>query len=68
MDSSKEKKSILTKNAFDTRITRRAKKTGKFARFAKVKNEHSYGQGTDSQQEVKVEEDERLESKKQKRL
>ena len=58
----------MMKNAFDTRITEGAKKRSLFARLAKEKKEHSYGQGTDSQQEVKVEEDEWLESKKQKWL
>ena len=58
----------MTKNAFDTSSTKQAKKRDQFAKFAKVKNEHSYRLGTDSQQEGKVEEDERLESKKQKWL
>ena len=63
LDSSEEKKNVTMKNAFDTKITNDAKKRGQFARFAKVKSEHFCGQGTDSQQEGKVEEDEWRESK-----
>ena len=44
---------------------KRSKEKRPIAKFAKVKNEHSYGQGTDSQQEAKVEEDEWFESKEE---
>ena len=54
----------MTKNAFDTEYKRETKKTCQFARFAQLKKEHSNGQGTDSQPEVKVEEDIWLESTK----
>ena len=54
----------MTKNAFDTETKGEAKKRGQFAKSAKVKKEHSNGQGTDSQPEVKVEKDEWFEPKK----
>ena len=54
------------KNGSDTRITKGTKRKGQFARFAKVRKELSCGQGTDSQEEEKVDKDEWLESKTKK--
>ena len=54
----------MTKNASDTGTTKETQKRAQFVRFVKVKKEQAYEQGTDSQPEVKVEEDEWLESTK----
>ena len=54
----------MRKNAFDTATKRETKKRSQFAKSVKVKKEHFNGQGRDSQPEVKVEDDEWLESTK----
>ena len=54
----------MMKAASGTEIKDETRNKGQFAKSVKTKNAHFCGQGTDSQQDVKAEEDEWLESRK----
>ena len=54
----------MMKSASDTGAKDEAKRNDQFAKSGKVKNEHFSGQETDSQLEVKAEQEEWLESRK----